>query len=148
MIQFIVLGLNIVLGNVPDVVPLAEHDSPTEPVSRRRSSVLLIQEQEAIAEGAGVEFRPLPYIRGPLGDWLDADPSRSRAMWCASGLPLTWAADEKRYSPTGLIKKMYMLAGVPAPESIPGPDYWYVLGSGSLYEIANRIRNGDFDLLH
>lgn len=140
LIAQFVLALDEVLGDPPGV---AVEDDSGPGYSRRRNSVLLILEQEAIVDGTKLHFHPAPFMKDAIGDWLAADSARAVATWTTSGWPsMCWAYDGERYSPTGLIKKMYNLAGARVPPSIAGPSYWYVSGEGNLWEIADRIHGG------
>jgi hypothetical protein len=144
LIEAIGLGLNLVLGDLPekpDVADGSEQDSTTAGSERRRSrnSVLLIQEQGALPEETQLDFRPSPAIRKVIGAWLDEDPKRSVALWNPVGKPLLWAVDGDLYSPTGLIKKMYALAGAHVPSVVAGPDFWFAPGLGNLYEIGSHL---------
>ncbi len=139
LIERIAVALDDVLGEVPDV-PAADESGPGH--TRRRNSVLLILEQEALADGTELHLHPAPYMEDAIGDWLAADPARGVATWSTTGWSLRWAADGEQYSPTGLIKKMYELAGASVSFSGAGPMFWYVHGEGNLWEIADRIHGG------
>ena len=140
LIAQFVLALDEVLGEVCEI---GVEDDAGRANARRRNSVLLILEQEAIADGTKLRFHPAPFMNEDIGDWLAADPARSVATWTNLGWPsMRWAVDGEQYSPTGLIKKMYKLAGASVPSSIAGPIHWYVPDGSNLREIADRIHGG------
>jgi hypothetical protein len=78
--------------------------------------------------------------------WLAEDPERARATWVNErDLPLLWAADNKRYSPSGLVKHMLSLATGQVQRTQQGTTRWFVPEHGSLADIASEGRHEDGD---
>jgi hypothetical protein len=56
-----------------------------------------------------------------------------------------WAYDGQRYSPTGLVTRIWMLANwTGRPAAVQGTAQWHVQGEGSLADIARAIQD-DYD---
>lgn len=71
-------------------------------------------------------------IRGTIQDFLAAEPDAANAQWAASKefAPMTWRRDGKPYSPTGLVNKIRVAAGLETVTPVEGvADYW-VLPNG------------------
>jgi hypothetical protein len=59
---------------------------------------------------------------------------------------LLWAYDRQRYSPTGLVTRIWEMSGWPDhPVAVQGPLCWTVPGEGTLWEIAKTIQDADAD---
>lgn len=115
--------------------------SEREGHARKAKAVTVIFENNALEEGALLEFRPVPgREQQQLTPWLAADPRRARATWTRSRLKcLVWAVDGIAYSPTGLAQKMVVEAGHQS-KALQGTRRWFVPQRGSLVEIADRLR--------
>ncbi|PPA60757.1 hypothetical protein BAW75_10770 [Micromonospora chalcea] len=51
-----------------------------------------------------------------------------------------WAADGKRYTPSGLVMRMYALAEWNgAPVAVQGPRRWFLGSEGSLVSLARSV---------
>nr|WP_238350643.1 AIPR family protein [Kribbella shirazensis] len=108
---------------------------------RRTNAVIVLVDSGRIADGAALEFRPgTGPERVALSPWLAEDPRRAQATWVNNrGAPLLWAADGRRYSPSGLAKHMLRQVGV-ATKAVQGTSRWYLPGEGSLVQLANEVR--------
>ncbi|CAL9401384.1 hypothetical protein SUDANB171_01463 [Streptomyces sp. enrichment culture] len=80
--------------------------------TRRPNAVSVIVDQGLLAEGTPLRLHTgYPAELAALRHWLAEDDARSRASWVNHrSKPLLWAADGKRYSPTGLISHMWEAA--------------------------------------
>lgn len=111
--------------------------------NRRPNAVPVLIDAERLADGTRLEFRAgTGPEREALAAWLSEDPRRSEAMWVNErGKPLLWAADGKRYSPSGLVERMWDLAGWDArPVAVQGPSRWIALSEKvSLWELALAV---------
>ncbi|WP_329007365.1 AIPR family protein [Micromonospora rifamycinica] len=118
------------------------------PRQRRRNAVPTLVDANRLAEGTPLVFRAISQAeREAMADWLAADPSRGVATWVNQRVrPILWAADGKRYSPSGLVQKMWQLAEWgKAPVAAQGPTRWFVAEGQSLWRLALETRN-DGDL--
>jgi hypothetical protein len=116
------------------------HDKGVSPAPKSRAVHILVDAQR-IADGTTLEFRA---ATGPerraLTPWLAEDPRRGQATWTNHrGTPLVWAADGKRYSPTGLVMHMLRQVGAKA-KAVQGTSRWFVPGEGSLTVLADEVR--------
>jgi AAA ATPase domain/NYN domain len=143
----------IFIGDTPDPAvrkvspksPLAEGAAPPEHRTRRRNSVPTIVDAGRIADGTPVTFKTKSARERALVDpWLAKDPRRSQATWVNHrSRPLLWAYDGQRYSPTGLVTKIWSLSGWPdPPTAVQGTLQWHVAGQGSLADIARAVEEG------
>lgn len=135
-----------IAGDAP-VPDLPAEYKPSEPEGRLRrpNAVSTLVDARRLREGAALTF----VVRGQrerewVGPWLADDDRRSRATWVNSrGKPLLWAYDRQRYSPSGLVAKIWVLSGWPDhPVAVQGPSQWVVVGEGrTLWEIAKAIQD-------
>lgn len=129
--------------SAPDLAP--EYKPTPRPRSPRRpNSVSLIVNSGRIKDGTQLVFRAQTKPeRAALASWLAEDPRRGVVTWVNSrSRPLVWSVDGKRYSPTGLVMKMYALANwAGAPVAVQGPTRWFIQGEGSLVRIARALAN-------
>lgn len=139
-----------VLRNVRAGVPDPNVALDPEPTPRRRSrsmtAVHVLVDAGRIAEGATLTYAPSnDRERQAMGEWLAADDRRRRATWVPERKnPLLWAADGRRYSPSGLVMHMWQLAGWDgSPVSIQGPRCWHLGDEGSLADLAAKIRRSE-----
>lgn len=139
----------LVLADLPgqdDPPPLPAGYTSSAPARRRRrpNTVPTLVNSGRIAEGTVVHFRTNTSAeREAIGEWLDKDPSRSRATWVNQrGKPLLWEHDRQQYSPTGLVNRIWELAGWKDQYSpVAGPTRWEIPGEGLLWEIAWKIQD-------
>ncbi|WP_192579898.1 AIPR family protein [Micromonospora sp. AMSO31t] len=112
---------------------------------RRLNAVEVLVDSRYIPDGTILEFRPRTKPeRAALASWLAADPKRGQASWQNNrASALIWAADGKRYSPTGLVMAMLEMATGTRPKAVQGTSRWYWPGNGSLVELAEKARNED-----
>lgn len=117
-----------------------EYRSPRRlPKQRRPNAVPTLIDAGRLADGTRLTYQAAnQYEREALVEWLTEDPTRGTATWINQrGRPLLWAADGKRYSPSGLVQRMWELAGwAKAPVAAQGPSRWHVPGEGSLWDLA------------
>ncbi|MEH0844942.1 AIPR family protein [Micromonospora sp. CPCC 205711] len=139
---------------VAEVIQLIESDArvpelpveyvpvPRQRTARRANSVPLIVDAGRIKDSTQLVFEAQT---GPerlaLEKWLAEDSRRGIATWVNNrSKPLVWSFDGKRYSPTGLVKKMYALAEwAGAPVAVQGPARWFIRDEGNLVWIAEAI---------
>jgi hypothetical protein len=98
---------------------------------RRPNSVAILLNAGVLRSGTGLEFRPTtPNERAALEAWLAEEPRRARATWTTERRhPLLWEADGNLYSPSGLVMRMYELAGWENPPvAVQGPAKWHIDG--------------------
>ncbi|GAA1187905.1 AIPR family protein [Streptomyces rhizosphaericus] len=109
---------------------------------RKTNAVVTLVTAGRIQDGTVLEFRPYSKPeRRDMAEWLAEDARRSLATWSNEGgrYPLQWHADDAWYSPSGLARKMRLLAsGVDT--SVQGTLRWFVSGEGSLDELAYAVR--------
>ncbi len=124
--------------------PAAYRPSGTEHRQRRQNAVPTLVDAGRIAEGTTLFFE----IKGQreremVGQWLADDPRRGRASWVNQrSKPLLWAYDGQRYSPSGLVTKIWIESGWPDhPVAVQGPGQWNVPGEGSLWDLAKAIQD-------
>jgi len=139
----------LVLGDLSSGRPVPELPSEYSATSastrgRRTNAVIVLVDSGRIDDGTRLEFRPgTGTERGAIQPWLAVDPRRGEATWVNNrGAPLLWAADGRRYSPSGLAKHMLRQVGLNA-KAVQGPSRWFVHGEGSLVELADQVREGD-----
>lgn len=126
-------------GNVA-VPELPADYRPSRRTSRRRpNAVHTLIDAGRLAEGTALTYRAgTQPEREALAAWLAEDPKRETATWINERVrPLLWAADGKRYSPSGLVKHMWRCAGWnEAPVAVQGPKRWYLADGTSLWNLA------------
>ncbi|MEU4619944.1 AIPR family protein [Actinoplanes sp. NPDC023801] len=108
---------------------------------RRPTAVSVLVDKAVIAEGEALTlYTPFPGEADALRAWLAENPARGRATWVPHrGRPILWAADGKRYSPSGLISRMWELAGwEKRPVANQGTARWKVSSGETLAELAWR----------
>ncbi|MGC9671231.1 AIPR family protein [Planosporangium sp. 12N6] len=116
---------------------------------RRPNAVRTIVEAGAVKDGTILSYRGQnkPEIAA-LESWLADDPRRGQASWINDRVrPLLWAEDGRQYTPTGLVQRMWDLAGWEdgRPRAVQGPARWFVTGAGSLAQLADEILNKQND---
>ena len=110
--------------------------------SRRPNAVPVLVDAGRLADGIRLEFRAgTRPEREALAGWLAEDPRRGEATWVNERRrPLLWAADSKRYYPSGLVEHMWDLARWDRRSvAAQGPSRWVVPGEGSLWELALAV---------
>ncbi|MFY1598363.1 AIPR family protein [Micromonospora sp. WMMD737] len=114
--------------------------------TRRPNTVSLLVNAGVVAEGTALLFQPTGEVeQSAIGEWLDADPRRSRARWTNSkSKPLIWEVDGERYSPSGLTTLIWELAEWrDAWVSVQGPRQWVLPGGETLVQLAEQVWRGD-----
>jgi hypothetical protein len=108
---------------------------------RRPTAVPTLVTARAIVDGTRLIYRPesSSEIQAVEG-WLAEDERRRMASWVNDRRNcLLWAYDGKAYSPTGLVTRIWELAGYErSPVSVQGPRRWW-LGDRSLWDLAVEI---------
>ncbi|MFF5859133.1 hypothetical protein ACFY8B_26490 [Streptomyces sp. NPDC012751] len=102
----------------------------------------LLVDHRRIKDGARLVFRTTTRPEEQaLGDWLGEDPRRYLATWVNdAGAPLIWAVDGARYSPSGLVMRIWQEAAwAEAPVAVQGPLCWVLPGEGTLVELAEEL---------
>ncbi|WP_199431191.1 AIPR family protein [Qaidamihabitans albus] len=131
-------------GPIPEL-PAAYRPSPAQARGRRAvRAVIVLVNAGHIADGTVLNFQPqgIPEKQA-LEAWLAGDPQRGRATWVNNrAKPLLWAADGKRYSPSGLVNEMLRQAGHKG-KPVQGTSRWFIADQGSLVDIANRLREDE-----
>ncbi|WP_433165376.1 AIPR family protein [Kribbella sp. CA-247076] len=110
--------------------------------ARRPNSVALLVDAERIADGAKVAFVFGSEVeRQAIRGWMSENPARSIATWVNDrSRPLLWEFDGRQYSPTGLVRQIWELAGwADAWVSVQGPRQWVLSGEDSLADLADRV---------
>ncbi|WP_405431875.1 AIPR family protein [Micromonospora sp. NBC_00617] len=125
----------------PDILSIYP---PARP-ARRPNAVPTLVEAGAIKDGTILFYqgqnRP---ERTALESWLADDPRRAQASWVNDRVrPLLWGVDGRQYTPTGLVQRMWDLAGWERgrPKAVQGPTRWFVPGGQSLAELADHTLN-------
>jgi hypothetical protein len=136
---------------VPDLPP-DYHPTKRIPKQRRPNAVPTLIDAGRLPDGTTLTYRATTQPeREAMAAWLAEDPRRGTATWVNQRVrPLLWAADGKRYSPSGLVQRMWQMAGwAKAPVAAQGPSRWFVADAGSLWELAletlELLADGDED---
>jgi hypothetical protein len=127
---------------VPDLPPDYRPPKGKSGKQRRPNAVPTLIDAGRLADGTALVYQPSTQPeREAMADWLAEEPDRGTATWVNQRVrPLLWAADGKRYSPSGLVQRMWAMAGwAKAPVAAQGPSRWHVPGEGSLWDIALEI---------
>jgi hypothetical protein len=123
-----------VLVRATDVLPPRARSTPT---------VHVLLDAARIEPGSTLTYVPSSEReQAAMQAWLAEDGSRRRATWVPErSRPLLWEADGRRYSPSGLVTHMWLLAEwEDAPVAIQGPKCWHLGSEGSLVDIATKLR--------
>lgn len=126
---------------VPDL-PAEYRPAPVQRRPRRPNAVPTLIDAQRLDDGTTLYFEASTIQeRDALRFWLVEDPRRGQASWVNDRRkPLLWAADGSRYTPTGLVKRIWKEAGWTAmPVSVQGPSRWHLPGEGSLWDLAKAI---------
>lgn len=129
-------------ATVPELSPEYLQSRRKSGKQRRPNAVPTLIDAGRLPDGTTLVYRAATQPeKEALAEWLAEEPDRGTATWVNQRVrPLLWAADGKRYSPSGLVKRMWALAGwAKAPVAAQGPSRWYVPGEGSLWELALEV---------
>ncbi|MEV6924535.1 AIPR family protein [Dactylosporangium sp. NPDC051485] len=125
---------------VPDLQP-EYRPAPRQRANRRRNSVHILVDAARIKDGIRLNFQAAtePEREG-LAGWLTEDGRRGSVTWVNDrSRPLVWAADGRRYTPSGLVMRMYALAEWSgAPVAVQGTTRWF-LDNESLASMARAV---------
>ncbi|MGC4880987.1 AIPR family protein [Micromonospora sp. DT43] len=125
------------------VVRSMEQVDPPPARGRRPNAVSLLVADGFIKDGTQLVYQPGSATeRDALRGWLGEAPERCLATWVNDDRrPLVWAVDEQRYSPTGLVIRIWEQAGwADRPVAVQGTRNWYLPGEGTLAELASGLR--------
>lgn len=114
--------------------------------TRRPNTVPLLVDRRVIEDGAPLLYRAQSDSeRDAMEAWLAGDERRRQATWANHRTkPILWAYDEQRYSPTGLVSKMWADADWDErPVSNQGTARWFRSDGLSLWDLAQRIHNDE-----
>jgi hypothetical protein len=109
---------------------------------RRPNAVPTLVNASAIAEGTPVIYQPQSDAeQAAVSAWLAEDPRRSRATWVNDRVKcLLWSYDEKQYSATGLVHRIWELAEYEdAPVAVQGTGRWRLENGMSLWDLALQL---------
>ncbi len=109
---------------------------------RRPNAVPTLVSAGRLANGTPLTFRPQSeQEKSAIKDWLAEDSRRSRATWVNDRVRcLLWAYDEKQYSASGLIHRIWELAGYEdSPVAVQGPPRWTLDDGSSLWDLALQL---------
>ncbi|MFF7153005.1 AIPR family protein [Streptomyces griseoaurantiacus] len=114
-----------------------------QPTRRRRpNAVPLLVQHGRIEDGTQLVYRPNSAPeREALREWLGESPERYLASWVNDHRkPLVWAVDGQRYSPSGLVFRIWEEAHWDEhPSAVAGTRSWYVPGEGTLADLASEL---------
>ena len=122
----------------PEYLPV-----PARPRTRRPNAVPTLVNSGRLPDGTILTYAPVSKSeRQAMVGWLEKDSRRMRASWINDrAKPLLWSYDGERYSPSGLVAKMWEMAGwEERPSAVQGPSRWNTHGNGSLWDLAQKIR--------
>lgn len=111
---------------------------------RRPNAVPTLVSARRLKDGTPLTFRPKSDgEKKAVADWLAKDPRRARATWINDRVKcLLWAYDEKAYSASGLVTRIWELAGYEdSPVAVQGPSRWTPDGENSLWDLALEVLN-------
>jgi hypothetical protein len=114
--------------------------------TRRPNAVPTLVSAGRLANGTPLTYQPQTNAElVVVQHWLAGDPRRARATWVNDRVRcLLWAYDEARYSASGLVQRIWELAGYEdAPVSVQGPSRWKLDSGLSLWELALQLLNED-----
>lgn len=142
-------GSEIVV-TVSKLFPLPDIDllrpTPSGDPDRRRGekAVSRLVDEGGITEGTMLEFRMLTQGGEGAGDvqqWISADHSRGQARWQNHRVkPLLWQVDDKAYSPSALVAKIYAEgADGKGPTAFSGPLWWVDDQGRSIWQLAQEL---------
>ena len=110
---------------------------------RKKQAVHVLVDSGHIVDGTMLELRAATTAeRRKLPQWIADDPRRGRATWVNERTrPLLWEFDGKRYTPTGLVRKILSQVMENPPQAVQGTKYWFVPGAGALVDLADKARD-------
>ncbi|MCG5220602.1 AIPR family protein [Streptosporangium sp. KLBMP 9127] len=122
----------------------ADYQPPARQTRRQRrpNAVPTLVNAGVLAEGTPVTYRAQSDAeQAAVGDWLTADSRRARATWVNDRVKcLLWSYDEKQYSASGLVHRIWESAGYEdAPVSVQGPGRWKLESGLSLWDMALQL---------
>ncbi|MFF0297618.1 AIPR family protein [Kitasatospora sp. NPDC004614] len=113
---------------------------------RRQNTVPLLVDRRVLKDGTPLDF--VAYTepeRAALEAWMAEDVRRGQATWVNHRTkPILWAYDQQRYSPSGLVSKMWWEAGWDErPVSNQGTARWFRADARSLVGLAEEILDAE-----
>lgn len=132
-----------VRGGAP-VPMLPDNYQPPAQQKRRRRRPNVVP--TLVNAGIIKDGTPLTYVpyndpeKRATKDWLAADERRSQVRWQNDRTkPLLWSYDGVAYSASGLVTRIWELAGwEEAPVAVQGPARWVLDGKHSLWQLAKQ----------
>ncbi|MCT9932030.1 AIPR family protein [Planotetraspora sp. A-T 1434] len=109
---------------------------------RRPNAVPTLVSAGLLVDGTPLTYRPQSDPeRAAVKSWLAEDPRRDKATWVNDRVKcLLWTYDGKQYSATGLVQRIWDLAGYEdAPVSVQGPGRWTLENGLSLWDFAVQL---------
>ncbi|KAF4410970.1 AIPR family protein [Streptomyces lycii] len=129
-------------GTVPvlpvDYRPPAKHKRK----QRRPNAVPTLVSAGRLADGTPLVFQPKSSTEtAAVRAWLDEDARRGRATWVNDRVKcLLWTYDGNAYSASGLVTKIWELAGYEkSPVAVQGPSRWTSDGVNTLWDLALQV---------
>ncbi|MFJ3221235.1 AIPR family protein [Kitasatospora sp. NPDC086801] len=126
-----------------DLLTPFEEQAPPSYRPRRPNSVPLLIDHQRIEDGSQLVYVPTSVAEEhAVEQWLNEDPKRFLATWVNDPRrPLIWAFDKARYSPSGLVSRIWEASEwAERPISVQGASRWLLPGEGTLLELATEIR--------
>jgi hypothetical protein len=139
-----------VVGRILHAEPLSDPESardkyrrvPTKRKRRRPNAVQVLVDQGVLGEGTPLALTSAtPTEADALKGWLAEDGRRSQATWVNHRTkPVLWAADGKKYSPSGLVTRIWELAEwEQRPVANQGTARWATTSGETLADLAWRV---------
>jgi RecB family endonuclease NucS len=123
-----------------------EDEEAREDRTRRRDSVAILLENEAVEAGTPLSLK-MDEFSGPnqaaVQSLLEREPEAGHAVWTGdtSRAALRWGRDGETYSPTALVKKVLKEVGIHR-RAVAGPRYWLLPDGESLADLAVELEPG------
>ncbi|MFB7605342.1 AIPR family protein [Streptomyces gardneri] len=118
---------------------------PAQRKPRRPNAVHVLIDQGVLEEGAPLTLTTgYPLEAEALRDWLAENQKRAMATWVSHRTkPILWGYDGRQYSPSGLVTRMWELAGWEnRPVANQGTARWVTATGETLADLAWRTLSG------
>jgi hypothetical protein len=109
---------------------------------RRPNAVPTLVSAGRLTDGTLLTFRTETETEAAaVQDWLAEDPRRAQATWVNDRVKcLLWSYDANRYSASGLVVRIWELAGYDkSPVAVQGPGRWMFDREHSLWDLALQL---------
>ncbi|GAA1233021.1 hypothetical protein GCM10009676_15370 [Prauserella halophila] len=133
------LAAHVLSSEQPAMIPSKYQKTPARRKRRRPNAVSVLIDKSLLEEGDPLTLTGASATETTaLNAWLAADPRRTRATWIPQrSKPILWAADGEAYSPSGLISRMWELAGWDEhPVAVQGTARWATRSGDTLADLA------------